>query len=85
MANKATITPSNERKLQAKSGNRCAICKTVLVEPGNANAACIGENAHIYGENPGAARYNSSKEVSFVNSEQNLIFLCVICILSLAH
>lgn len=79
MANKVTISPSNERKLHTKSGNRCAICRTVLVEPGNASVACIGENAHIYGEKPGAARYDASKEVGFINSENNLIFLCCNC------
>jgi hypothetical protein len=42
-------------------------------------AVCIGENAHIYGEKPGAARYDASKSVAYVNSESNLIFLCRNC------
>ena len=62
MANsKATIANKNERKLHSKSGNRCAMCKCVLVDVDNPNAACVGENAHIYGEKPGSARYDASK------------------------
>jgi hypothetical protein len=76
---KAKIKPKDERILHTKSGNRCAICRAVLVDAGNPNAACIGENAHIYGEKPDAARYDASKDETFVNSEKNLIFLCCSC------
>lgn len=79
MANKVTISKRDERLLHTKSGNRCAMCKTLLVDPDNPSAACIGENAHIYGEKPDAARYNSTKDETFVNSERNLIFLCCNC------
>lgn len=73
------IPLKEQRKLHAKSGNRCAICKTVLVDVKNVTSACIGENAHIYGEKPGAARYDATKNKKFVNSEENLIFLCCNC------
>lgn len=76
---KAHISESEQKKLHTKSGNVCAICKEVLVSPQRDGAACIGENAHIYGENPGSARYDSSKDDTFVNSEANLIFLCCNC------
>lgn len=79
MANKVTITPRNQRLLHSKSGNRCAMCKIILTDPTNENAACVGENAHIYGEKPDAARYDASKDEKFVNSEKNLIFLCCNC------
>ena len=79
MTNKAKIKSSEQRKLHAKSGNRCAMCGVVLVDSSNTNAPCIGENAHIYGEKEGAARYDSSKDEKFVNSEENLIFLCCNC------
>ena len=79
MSNKATISKRDERLLHTKSGNRCAMCKPILVDVGNPSAACVGENAHIYGEKPDAARYDSTKDSSFVNSEQNLIFLCCNC------
>jgi len=79
MAVKATIKVSEQRKLHAKSGNRCALCKTILVEVEDHPVACIGENAHIYGEKPDAARYDSAQSDDFVNSESNLIFLCCNC------
>jgi len=75
MANKATISKKDERLLHTKSGNRCAMCNIVLVK----RSACIGENAHIYGEKPSAARYDALKSAEYVNSEQNLIFLCSNC------
>lgn len=55
------------------------MCKILLVDPNNATAACIGENAHIYGEKPEAARYDPNQDEKFVNSEGNLIFLCCNC------
>lgn len=79
MAGKASISKKDERTLHVKSGNRCAMCKIVLVDTKNPNAACIGENAHIYGEKPGAARFDATKSDSFVNSEKNLLFLCCNC------
>ena len=79
MSSKATISKKAERLLHTKSGNRCVMCKAVLVDVGNPFAACVGENAHIYGEKPDAARYDAAKDSSFVNSEQNLIFLCCNC------
>ncbi len=79
MSNKATISKKAERALHTKSGNRCAMCQTILVDTRNPTAACIGENAHIYGEKSNAARYDPTIDEAFVNSEQNLIFLCCNC------
>lgn len=79
MSTKVAIKLSEQRKLHAKSGNRCAMCKVVLVDEKNPTAACIGENAHIYGEKPDAARYDSSQPEEVVNGEGNLIFLCCNC------
>ena len=74
---KVNIPLSQQKLLHVKSGNRCAYCKTVMAEP-DALRAC-GENAHIYGEKPGAARYDSTQDEEFVNSEKNLIYLCPTC------
>ena len=79
MANKANISKKDERLLHTKCGNRCAMCRILLVDPDNSTAACIGENAHIYGEKPEAARYDPNQDEKFVNSEGNLIFLCCNC------
>lgn len=80
MSNKVTISPKNSRTLHTKSGNRCAMCRTILVDTeNNPSSVCIGENAHIYGEKPDAARYDETLDTKFVNSEQNLVFLCRNC------
>ena len=68
MSSKATISKKAERLLHTKSGNRCAMCKAVLVDVGNPFAACVGENAHIYGEKPDAARYDAAKDSSLRES-----------------
>jgi hypothetical protein len=75
---KATISQKEQKKLHAKSGNRCAMpdCTNVLIDT---NGIIIGENAHIYGENPESARYDATKEEKFVNSEKNMIFICRNC------
>jgi hypothetical protein len=75
MSNKVTIKISEQRKLHVKSGNRCAKCQEILVTEN----VCVGENAHIYGEKPDAARYDATLDTAFVNSEKNLIFLCNKC------
>ena len=55
------------------------MCKILLTDPTNENTACIGENVHIYGEKPDAARYDASKDKQYVNSGKNLIYLCCNC------
>lgn len=79
MSNKARILEKDQRLLHTKSGNRCAICRAILVDVNTDSTACIGENAHIYGEKPGSARYDKTQKTEFVNSEKNLIFLCCNC------
>lgn len=79
MSNKAKISEKDQRLLHTKSGNRCAMCKTILVNVVTDSLACLGENAHIYGEKPGSARYDKTQPPEFVNSEKNLIFLCCNC------
>ena len=71
----ASIKQSEQRKLHTKSGNSCAKCSAILVSEG----ACVGENAHIYGEKSAAARYDGTLSEDYVNSEENLIFLCATC------
>ena len=75
MSAKAYIKSTEQKLLHVKSGNSCAKCKGLLVTEG----VCIGENAHIYGEKPGSARYDASQPASFVQSDANLIFLCSSC------
>lgn len=76
---KAKIKQRDERVLHTKCGNMCAMCKTQLVNLEGDKSVCIGENAHIYGEKETAARYNKDLPDEYVNSEENLIFLCANC------
>lgn len=55
------------------------MCKAILMEGNTNSSSCIGENAHIYGENPGSARYNPDLDLEYVNSYENLIYLCANC------
>ena len=66
--------------LWAKSGNRCAMCNNVLVIDRHTNPLCtIGEQAHIKGDKPGSARYDSDQSNIERNSYSNLILLCPAC------
>jgi hypothetical protein len=52
--------PRADRKLLwGKAANRCAICRRILSRPGGEGdpEIVVGEEAHIVGEKPGAARY----------------------------
>lgn len=79
MVGKAKISPRYERLLHTKSGNHCAMCRRLLIDGESNGSACLGENAHIYGEKEGAARYDATLKADFVNSYENLIFLCSAC------
>lgn len=72
---KAHISLVNTKILFGKSGFKCAICSCSL-ERGEKH---IAEQAHIYGEKPGAARYDPTQSPDFVNSHKNLILLCPTC------
>lgn len=66
--------------LWAKSGNRCAMCNNILVIDPHVNSLYpIGEQAHIKGDKPGSARYDSNQSNIERNSYSNLILLCPTC------
>ena len=78
MGGKNSISLRDLKILWGQSGNLCAICKTPLVES-NENGAgffVVGQAAHIEGEKPNSARYNSSMISVARNSHKNLILLC---------
>lgn len=56
-------------------------CRALLVQDRTKadREAIVGEMAHIRGEKPGAARYDSNMTDDERNSYDNLIFLCVRC------
>lgn len=61
-----------------RSGNRCAFCKRHLTQDSDAATASfnLGEQAHIVGEKPAAARGDSLLTDEERNSYHNLILLC---------
>ncbi len=54
-----TITDRDRKRLWGKSGGRCARCRCPLFQPGETGAweTVVGQEAHIIGDRPGAARY----------------------------
>jgi hypothetical protein len=72
-----SISNHDRKILWAKSGNRCAICKAVLVAEETAHdpAAVVGDEAHIVARSPGGPRAESLDETE-LDSYRNLILLC---------
>ncbi len=66
--------------LAFRSGGVCAHpdCQVSLTQgpAGDDEAVVIGEAAHIFGEKPGSARFDPIKPIEFLNSSENLIYLC---------
>lgn len=59
-----------------KSGGFCYICNIDL-SPNNKHH--IANEAHIYGNKPGSARYDATQKREFVNSFSNVLLLCANC------
>lgn len=77
---KKTIPLKDVKILWGRSGNKCALCKTVLIkEEDERSTYPLGEIAHIEGENPGSARYNSGMTDDERRRYDNLILLCPNC------
>jgi hypothetical protein len=70
----------DQKILWGKSGNRCAMpsCHTELVidKTENDPFSIIGQMAHIRGEKPGAARFNTEMTEKERNCYDNLVLLC---------
>ncbi len=67
--------------LAHRSGGICALCGAELTEASTdgLSTAVIGEAAHIFGEKPGAARYDANMTDEQRNDYPNLIYLCPTC------
>ena len=72
------INQKDIKLLWGRSGNRCALCRTVLTQDKRAVSAAytVGEQAHIVGEKESAARGKSLLTSDERNSYHNLILLC---------
>jgi hypothetical protein len=71
------ISVRDRKRLWGKSGNRCAKCRCLLTYPGQGHAreAVLGEEAHIIGERPGAARYRPLPD-GLRDAYENRVLLC---------
>lgn len=68
------------KTLWAISAGRCYLCHVLTYyENSIGHAKVKGEQAHIYGEKPDAARYDPKQPKEFVNSHKNLIIACGTC------
>lgn len=70
---------TDQKKLWGKSGGRCAICRTDLIEKDGSKIEAtllIGEMAHICGEKEGSARFDVGMTETERNAEINLVLLC---------
>ncbi len=73
-----SIKQKDIKILWGRSGNRCAICRTLLTQDKEAvnGSITFGEQAHIIGEKENAPRGSSSLTLEERNSYHNLILLC---------
>jgi hypothetical protein len=71
-----SITARDRKRLWGKSGG-CARCNRPLTHPGQGGAreTVIGEEAHIVGERPGAARYEPLRPAER-DAYENRLLLC---------
>lgn len=77
---KRNISEALIKSLWAKSGGRCAICKTEIIMKQELNSPTpIGEMAHIEGLKPDSPRYNPNMTDKERNSHDNLMILCPTC------
>ncbi|MBL0616826.1 HNH endonuclease signature motif containing protein [Aeromonas veronii] len=73
-----TISDKNRKVLWGKSGNKCAICRHVLVLGGNEidSESVIGEECHIISGAPAGPRSNLAFPRNMIDEVSNLILLC---------
>lgn len=73
-----SIPEAEQRKLFARSGNRCTFCRRLLTADGSPpdRLVVLGEMAHIVAERPQGPRGASPVPLEERNRAENLILLC---------
>jgi hypothetical protein len=68
-------------QLSRRVGGACSVCHAATTGPHSdpARSVNVGEGAHISGEKPAAARYDSALSEEYVSSAQNGIWVCRSC------
>jgi hypothetical protein len=75
-----SITDRTRKLLWGPSGNRCAICKRLLVmrEIGSDDVSIVGDECHIVSSEPGGPRYDPHFPKETLDADLNLLLLCKI-------
>ncbi len=77
---KKSISRKETKILWGRSGNKCPICRTNIIEEKKEGSPYpIGEIAHIKGENPNSTRYDPHMTDDKGKMYDNLILLCPKC------
>lgn len=74
-----TITDKTRKMLWARSGNRCALCRALLIlaeEQPHDTASVVGEECHIHAQNRGGPRFNDLLDETKIDDYDNLLLLC---------
>lgn len=83
MAAEDRFKQSTVLALSRRAANRCSnpACQAITSGPSDCpdKAVNVGEAAHIYGANPGSARYDSDMATGERSSITNAIWLCANC------
>ncbi|WP_265478623.1 HNH endonuclease signature motif containing protein [Lactiplantibacillus plantarum] len=83
--NKRYYTQNTIKTLMLLSGGRCELCQKQIIFPYKSTSKNdpaynnICEIAHIFGLNPGSARYDVNKGAETLNEPNNLMILCPNC------
>jgi hypothetical protein len=72
------ITDRTRKILWGRSGNLCAYCRRVLVEDGAnpSDESVVGDECHLIGERPDAARGHLGVGRDDLDESDNLVLLC---------
>lgn len=72
------ITDKTRKILWGRSGNRCSICKLVLIidATDKDDSSIVGEECHIISGQSNGPRYDSDRSKDEIDSYKNLILLC---------
>ena len=72
------VSDKTRKILWGRSGNRCAICRHLLVldESQVDAASVVGEECHIVSGKPEGPRYDGSVSVDIIDDVENLVLLC---------
>jgi hypothetical protein len=73
-----SITDRTRKILWGRSGNLCAYCRRVLVEDGDelSDESVVGDECHMIGEKPGAARGHIGIGRDDLDEYDNLVLRC---------